>query len=615
MPLPAQTVRFGPFQLDLRAAELHCNGTTIKLPEHPFQVLCELVEHPGEVVTREELRQRLWHSDTFVDFEHGLNAAVKRLRELLDDSAEKPTYIETLPRRGYRLMVAVEKQEPVPTASNTPVRRRKVWWAAAVAGAVVVALAFSLWWRHQSHHVHLTPSDKIVISDFTNSTGDAVFDDTLKQGLTMQLEQSPFLNIVSQKKVQDTLRLMARSPDERLTPDLGRDLCERAGAKAVLTGSIAKLGSQYVIGLSAAACSNGDLLAMEQTEATRKEDVLKALGNAASKLREKLGESLSSLQKFDAPIEEVTTPSLEALKAYSLGVEAHSKGEVPAASAFFQRAITLDPSFAMAYMHLAVLYGSTGEVERGAENMQKALELRDRVSAAEKLKLTAAYEMAVGDLEAERKSCEMWQEMYPHDRIPCSCLGDVYSALGDHEKALAWFKESLRRGPAATDYGNIVEQYLDLNRLEEAKATAREAQARNLESPFLHYELYIVASADHDAAGMEHELEILRKSDALWQRGAAEHERNTAFSFGQFRKARELTQRAVAIAEGAGALEAVLWNQAWPALPEALVGNLVVAKRQAEAAVVVSKIKPVEVRSAFVLGLAADTSGGRPPGF
>ena len=607
----AHTVRFGKFQLDLRAAELHHNGSTTKLAEQPFQILVELVQHPGEVVTRDELRQRLWHSDTFVDFDQGLNTAVKRLRDILGDSAEHPGYIETVPRHGYRLIVPVEEEHPLAVAGPKAAGRRwKIWLVASIAGVMLLALAAGLIWQRRSRRVYaLSPTDTIVLADFSNSTSDPVFDDALKQALSVQLEQSPFLNLVSQTRVQDTLRLMRRPADEHLTSEVGREVCQRVGGKALVSGSIARLGSQYVIGLSATGCSSGALLAIEQEQATNKEEVLKALGRAASRLRRTLGESLGSIQKFDALIEEVTTPSLEALKAYSLGVDADYRGNFPTASAFFQRAITLDPKFAMAYGRLGMLYFGTGELQRGTENMSKALELRDRASEAEKLKLMAIYQTTLGDLESARKTCEVWQEMYPHDRIPCTCLGDTYSSLGDNERALAWYKEGVRREPTANDFMNVVMQYLNLNRLEEAKATAREAQARQLDSPGIHYTLYMVASADHDPAGMERELEILRKSDVLFQRGAAEHERNTAFSAGQFKKARELTQRAVVIAQGAGAQEAALWNQAWPALLEALAGNLGAARRQARAALAVSKIKPVEVRSAFVLGLAGDASG------
>ena len=605
MPSPAHTVRVGPFQLDLRAAELHHNGTIVKLPDQPFQVLCELVEHPGEVVTREELRQRLWRSDTFVDFEHGLNAAVKRLRELLDDSAEKPRYIETLPRRGYRLMVPVEEEPVAVAVSETKARPQKLWFAVAAVVVIAAGLAGVVIWRQHPRHVHtLTPSDTIVIADFSNSTGDAVFDDALKQGLTMQLEQSPFLNIVSQRKVQDTLRLMERSADERLTPELGRELCERVGAKA-LTGSIARLGNQYVIGLSATACSNGDLLAMEQTEAANKEEVLKALGKAASDLRRELGESLGSLKEFNAPIESVTTSSLEALKAYSLGAKALSRVDFLPASAFFQRAIMLDSNFAMAYGKLATIYLNTGEIQHATENIEKAYELRDRVSDRERLALTAKYQIIVGDLEAARRTCEMWAEMYPRDSS--SNLGNIYAALGDHEKALASFQESLQRDPTPNDYGNLVEGYLNLNRLEEAQATAREAQARHFDTPYIHLVLYLVAFVGYDAAGVEREMDILRKSEPLFQRNAAREESDSAAFVGQFAKARELSRRAVSFAERKGHKELAVGLQAWSALPEALVGNLVVARRQAKAALALSKAKGVEVKSACALGLAGDT--------
>ena len=607
----AHTLRFGKFHLDLRAAELHHNGTTTKLPEQPFQILVELVQHPGEVVTRDELRQRLWHSDTFVDFEQGLNTAVKRLREILGDSAEHPSYIETVPRHGYRLIVPVEEAQPVVVVGpKARVRPSEIWLVSALVAVMVLALVAGLiWYRRSRRGYPLNPSDTIVLADFSNSTGDSVFDDALKQALTVQLEQSPFLNIVSQSRVQDTLSLMKRSADAHLTPELGRDVCQRVGSKALVWGSIASLGSQYVIGLSAIACSSGALLAIEQEQAASKEDVLKALGRAASSLRRTLGESLGSIQKFDAPIEEVTTPSLEALKAYSLGAKAwYSRADYPGASAFLQRAIMLDPNFAMAYGRLATLNINTGEIQRGAENMKKAFELRDRVSEREKLILTSAYQRSLGDLEAERKSCEMWNEIYPHDRLPSNCLGNIYEALGDNEKALASFKEALQRDPTGIDYGNLVEVYLNLNRLEEAKATAREAQARHLDNPFIHHMLYHVASAEQDTAGMDRELAILRNSDVLFQRGAAENERNTALCAGQFTKARQLNQRAMTIAEGAGAREAAFWNQAWLAVSEALVGNSAVARRQAKAALAQSRVKTVEVRSAFALGLAGDTS-------
>ena len=606
----SHTVRFGPFQLDLRAAELSHNGSKTKLAEQPFLILTELVEHPGEVVTRDELRQRLWHSDTFVDFEHGLNTAVKRLREALGDSAENPRYIETLPRHGYRLMVPVESAEPAPAPTSEPrVHRWKIWLASSVVAVVVVALGASLVWRQHSPRLHaLTASDTIVLADFINTTGDAVFDDTLKQALTVQLEQSPFLNIVSQTKVQDTLRLMGRSADARLTPELGRELCQRTGSKALLFGSIGSLGSQYVIGMTATGCGDGNLLAIEQIQAANKEDVLKALGKASSSLRSKLGESLSSVQKFDAPIEEATTPSLEALKAYSLGVKAHFRVDYPSAVAFFQRAIMLDPNFAMAYGDLAIVYDNTGESKREAESLQKAYELRDRVSDRERLFLTSSYQHGLlGDLESARKTYEIWTEMYPRDFLPWNRLGTVYDAVGDHEKAIVSYKESLRRDPTGLVYANLIAEYRNLNQFDEAKATAREAEARHLDIPVIHRDLYKVAFLEHDAGGMEREAAVLL-SQPNWHivRMEANLESEAAAFAGQFGKARELTRRAISLAERDGDKELAANDQACSALPEALVGDLLVAKREAKAALALSNGKDIEICSALALGMAGE---------
>jgi len=611
LPLPVRAVQFGPFQLDLGTAELRKNGSVTKLANQPFQILAQLVQHPGELVTRDELRQRLWQSDTFVDFEYGLNAAVRRLREVLGDSAENPTYIETLPRRGYRLIVPVESPvAAAPAAPDARVRRWKAWLAAAAVGMLVVVVTAGLVWRHRSRGAYaLTPSDTILIADFTNTTGDAVFDDALKQGLTMQLEQSPFLNIVSQTKVQDTLRLMERGADERLTLELGRELCQRVGAKALLTGSIARLDSQFVIGVTAMGCSTGGLLVIEQEQAAKKDDVLKALGKAASELRSKLGESLSFVQTFDVPIEEVTTPSLEALKAYSLGVQAYSRDNYPAASALFQRAITLDPNFAMAYGGLATIYSNQDESLGAYENIQKAYDLRGRVSDRERLYITSTYQHFTGDLASARRTYEMWEEMYPRDWIPSNRLAVMCDDLGDREIALASFKESLRRNPTGLVYGNLVDEYLELNRLEDAKATAIEAHARQFDNPDIHIWLYMVAFLERDTAGMEREADAVRKSDLAYQSYIAYHESDTAAFIGQFAKARELTQHAASIAESGGDEGSAVDWQARSALREALVGNLGTAKRQARAALAISKNKYVEVNAALALGLAGDAIG------
>ncbi len=607
MPLPGRTVRFGPFQLDLHAAELHYNGSKIKLAEQPFQILAGLVQHPGEVVTRDELRQLLWHSDTFVDFEHGLNAAVKRLREVLDDSAESPRYIETIPRRGYRLMVPVESE--VRVAAAVPRRRLgrwKIWLVGAVAGVVIAILAVGPVWQQRSRRVFaLAPSDTIVIADFTNSTGDPVFDDALKQALTVQLEQSPFLNLISQEKMQDTLRLMGRLPYERLTPEVGRELCQRAGSKALLTGSIARLGSQYVIGLMATACKTGNLVAIEQEQAANKEGVLKALGKAASSLRSKLGESLPSVQKFEVPIE-ATTPSLEALRSYSMGYRIKGqKGDVSAIP-FYQQAVELDPNFPLAYASLATAYFNLGESSRAVEYATKAYELRSRVSEPEKLHISGFYFMATGELYEAAQIYEMWIADYPRAVIPYANLGGVYSSLGQHDNALPKYREALRLGPdRVLNYSDLADAYRRLNRLDDAKATLDQALANKLDAIDLRVSMYHLAFLRGDEEQMEQQV--------TWAAGKPVEEAallskrsDTEAYYGRSSKARDLSNRSVNSAVGAQSKETAASWQVNAALREAELGNAALARQRINAALALSAGQDVKAQAALTLARIGD---------
>ena len=359
---PTQTsnprrIRFGIFEADLTAGELRKGGSKIRLQEQPFQILAMLLERPAQIITREELRSRLWPGDTFVDFEHGVNSAVARLRDALGDSADSPHYIETLPRRGYRLIISVEGAQPptpaiaagngsgsslgnahlvtqteprpaapqvvAPPSGATRLRRRRSL-AVAILGAVVLGLAGYSYYSRPAHA--LTETDSIVLADFTNSTSDPVFDNTLRQALEVKLIDSPFLNIVPEDRMRDTLRFMGRSPDERLTTANAREVCQRLSSKAMLSGSITQLDDHYSILLAATNCATGDLLARAGAEAVGKGGVLKALDGIAMDIRRKLGESLSSIKKNDVPIEQATTTSLEALKAFSLGQAARNRG-------------------------------------------------------------------------------------------------------------------------------------------------------------------------------------------------------------------------------------------------------------------------------------------------
>jgi serine/threonine protein kinase len=358
----------------------------------------------------------------------------------------------------------------------------------------------------------LTDKDTIVLADFDNKTGDAVFDDALKQALGVELAQSPFLNVLSDRKVSETSRMMGHPANERITMDVGRDLCMRTGSKALLGGTISSLGSHYLIDLTAVACTTGDTLAKEQGEATGKEDVLKTLSRTSSSLRTKLGESLPSVQKFDVPVE-ATTSSLEALKSYSMGVRiARESGDAPSIP-FFKQAIELDPNFPLAYSWLSILYGNLNQPSLALEYATTAYQLRDRVTELEKLSITATYFAATGQLDKEIQTYELWVASYPRDFNPHNNLGQDYYMIGQYDKALTEQQETLRLAPdVVNSYENLGFTYLCLNRLDEAKAILDQASARKLDGLQLRHAIYLLAFLRGDAALMEQQVAWVRGS-------------------------------------------------------------------------------------------------------
>jgi eukaryotic-like serine/threonine-protein kinase len=483
--------------------------------------------------------------------------------------------------------------------------RWKLILVVPAAAAVVALAAGSYFYFHRTRK--LTDKDTIVLADFTNTTGDAVFEDTLRQGLAVQLEQSPFLSLVSEQQIQQTLSQMGKPADARLTPEIAREVCQRTGSTAVLDGSIASLGCQYVLGLKAVNCRTGDALAEEQATADGKERVLKALGDSAAKLRAKLGETLSIVQKFDTPLEQATTPSIEALQAYSLGRKAMVGGDLAVAVPFFQRATHLDPNFAMAYAALGMSYWNLGESTLGADNARKAYELRERVSGMEKFYIESHYyHNATGDLEKARQVYELWAQTYPRDVIPPNNLRVIYGDLGQHDKALAEARETLRLDPSALGYSNLLGAYLSLNRLEEARATASEGQAKNLDSPTLHFSLYSLAFLQSDAVGMAQEVAFGAGKPGV-EDVLLGYEADTAAYYGRLEKARMSSRQAVASAERAEEKEAAASYEAGTALKEALVGNAGEARQRAAAALALSKGRDGQFTAALALAFAGDT--------
>jgi len=474
--------------------------------------------------------------------------------------------------------------------------------------AILLALALIAGYFAARGNTKLTDKDTVVLADFSNDTNDPVFDGTLRQGLAAQLEQSPFLNLLSDKRIAQTLSLMAQPKDTRLTGEVAREVCQRTASAATIDGSIASLGSQYVIGLKAVNCSNGDLLAEEQVTAKGKEQVLGALGEAATELRSKLGESLASVQKYDVPPDNVTTASLEALQAYNLAYrEMIVKSNYVAAVPLFQRAISLDPNFAMAYARLGTTYINRDETQRTAENLRKAYELRQTVSDRERFYIDSHYDMFVtGDLEAARKTLELWAATYPRDDVPPNNLFIIYSAIGDYEKALAAQQDAFSLDPVSgVSYSNLVGAYVNVNRLADAKATAQQAQARHFETPFLHLALYQLYFLQDDAAGVEREVDTQRgvqgSEDIMLF-----YESNSAAYIGQFVKARELSRRAADIAQHSDDKETAAGYQALGGVREALAGNMGLARERAQAALALSTGRDVEAISAIALALADD---------
>jgi eukaryotic-like serine/threonine-protein kinase len=452
----------------------------------------------------------------------------------------------------------------------------------------------------------LTEKDGVLLADFVNKTEDPVFDDALKQALTIQLSQSPFLNIVSDRKIEGTLRLMGQ-PMQHITPELAREICIRTGSKAMVLGSISNLGTQYVIGLNAVGCANGDNLATEQMEAAGKEDVLKTLGQAATGLRGKLGESLVTVEKFDVPVE-ATTPSLEALKAYSMGGRTRRRTGDAEAIPFFKRAIELDPTFALAYAALSLSYFNLNQAGLAAENATKAYELRDRVSERERYRISTTYYHAVtGELENATEVYELWSKSYPRDDTPPLNLGVVYQQLGRYDKAVVKTEEAQRLAPTTTGYGNLAFEYIALNRLDDADKVLQWAQSKDFEGLDIRANLYLLSFLRGNSKGMEQQL--------AWAAGRLGDEdvmlsgqADTEAYYGRLTRAQDYSRRAAEAAVRADSKEtAALWRAA-AGLREAEFGNPAAARHNVDAALSLSSGRDIKLLAALTLARAGDTT-------
>ncbi len=440
---------------------------------------------------------------------------------------------------------------PAPEAAAPPTKRAKSWGMVAAVAAIVVVVSMVIGGLYlRSHQAGaLTTKDTIMIADFVNTTGDNVFDVALKKALAVDLEQSPYLKVLSEGKVQQTLSLMGKPSDTRVTPEIAREICQRSGVKALITGSIASVGNQYMVTLAAINAASNDTLGEVQDRAESKEQVLKALDSTASQMRQKLGESLASIQKFDKPLEQATTSSLEALKSYSIGDQKHSAGDDLNAATFYKRAIELDPNFAMAYARLAVVYNNFGQLSVSQPYLDKAFELKDRASEPERLYITAHYFADNGQLEKGIAAYELYKQTYPREITPYVNLGVTYYMLGEFDKALTNAQDAMRVDPdESRSYATAAQAYRGLNRPEEAKSVLLTGLQRNAGFAFLHDDLANIAYAQGDLAEMEKQETFLHDQPDLEMNLNSRHG-DIAASHGQIQKAREFYETGRQIAQ------------------------------------------------------------------
>ena len=618
-------VRFGGFELDRDAGELRKHGLKIRLADQPFQILLLLLERPGRVVTREELKKKLWESDTFVDFDRGLNKAVNRLRDVLGDSADHPRFIETLPKRGYRFIASVENS-PLVAGSTEADPSTSVHSEAspAIVPAATTRFRWGIWasvvtllmsggaaaWLFTRSTNPRSGRHTLVVAELENLTGDPAFDVTLKQGLMIDLEQSPFLKVVSEQEAAQTLRLMGRTPDQKLTLPIAKELCLRSGGKAILSGSVARLGNEYVLGLRAINCQTGETLGQEQVRSRAKEEVLGGLDKAAANLRVKLGESLSSIRRFDRPLTDfVSTSSLEAFQAYVNGQRILQQKGRPYAVPFFRRATDLDSNFALAYIQLAILYDYLGESREAAENTSKAYELRERVSEPERLMISAQYFLKVTDQPEKVLSiCQLWSQGYPTDGAVHERTSWAYMELGQHEKALAESLEAQRkRGSLPITEVQLARVLLFLNHFKDARKLLDTASAQNPDQLFWHEGIYFLGFLDGDTRRMEEQVDWAMHTpgaeDSLLSMAA-----DTNAFFGRLEKAREVSRLAVEFAQRHEFRERAAMLMAAGALREAWLDNAESARLQARAAVNLVPGKGVRALAALALARAGDAA-------
>jgi DNA-binding winged helix-turn-helix (wHTH) protein/Tfp pilus assembly protein PilF len=635
---PKVLYEFGPFRVDPEKRVLLREDQPVAISPKVFETLLILVRRSREVVPKEDLMEALW-PDAFVE-EGNLSQNIFMLRKALGDTAENRRYIVTLPGSGYRFAEQVrtvtQEGDDVVIASRTRTEmvleqapgvpseslpalpksidlkanlrhRLQIGSVLTVFSVLVVGAVLFL---HRRLPMVGGGKTSVLIADFANTTGDEVFDGTLRQGLAVQLEQSPILSLLSDDRVQQALRLMGQPATARLTPEIARQICERTASAAVLQGSISRLGSRYVVGLRATDCRSGETLAEEQAQSATKEEVLNALSEIATRFRSRVGESVTTLQKYDTPLAEATTPSLEALKAYSTAWKLQYTKGSEAATPFYKKAIEIDPKFAMAYASLGLMYGATGESALATENISQAYRLRDRASDNERFFISAYYDgRATGNQEKAQKTCEAWAQAYPRAFLPHALLsGFIYLSSGRYQQAAEEAEKVIQLRPdAAIAYVERGYAGIYLERVDEAEEALRKASDRNIEDPFLAMLRFDVAFLKADKAGMERQMALAHGKTGT-QDWISDRQAFVLANSGLLREARKSSQHAVDFAQEAGHQERAALFETRAALWEAFFGNAREAKQNAEAALHLARNREVQYGAAVALALSGEST-------
>ena len=632
---PRIVYEFGPFQMDPDKQILLRGDDPVPVTPKAFETLLVLVRRSRDVVSKEELLKEVW-PNSFVE-ESNLSQNIFLLRKALGDTAEQRQYIVTLPGRGYRFaapvrtvtehgealvaqsrtrtQIVIEENEAdraatlkaLPITQKAGAGRKLLFSAAAVA--VLLALGGFLLIRNRQP-ANLDEKSSILVGDFVNTTGDSVFDDTLRQGMKVQLEQSPSLSLVSENSIRQVLGLMGKPADAPLTGQTAREVCERTGSSAVLEGSIKPLGSEYVLDLRSVNCRTGESIDDEQAQVARKEDALDAVTKMANGFRVRAGEPVAALAKHDTPLAEATTPSLEALKAYSLGWKVVAlQGDEPAIP-FFQRAVEIDPNFAMAYASLGLMYGSSGASELGTENITRAYELRDRASDKERFFINSYYfGRATGNQEKAQQVCNEWARTYPHEFLPHSFLaGFVDPVLSNHQGAVDEARKTIELDPdGGVGYYLLGYDWIYLNDLQDAENTVRTAAERKTDHVRMATLRFDLAYMKGDAAGMRREVEFAQAHPET-QDWILDRQAFAEASEGRLKNAINLSRQSVALALQGGRREQAAVFETRQALWEAFFGNTIEAKRTATAALALAGNREVNYGGALALALSGGSA-------